>query len=160
MNPTPPVLRRLFQIAALITTTGLAPAQANSACESAEFRAAAERLLAQVDARWQARDPAGMAALYHPQGQLRIQPGGVVADGQAGVARLFTQLFPTLSPEDDHLLSLLRVTPVGGLCALDTRAVVGSTKGAAAQRFQGFYLVDPTGAEPRILAVSAVRATP
>jgi hypothetical protein len=96
-----------------------------------------------------------MAALYHPQGQLRLQPGGAAADGQAGVERFFARLFPSLSADDDHVPSLRHVTAAGPLCALDTQAVIGSSKGSGAQRFQGFYLIDTSGTEPRIVAVSA-----
>lgn len=157
MHRIPSPLRQAALALSLLGAGALAPAHAAAPCDSAELRQAAERLLMKIDARWQARDAAGMAALYHPQGQFRLQPGGATADGQAGIERFFAQLFPHLAVEDDHVLSLHRVTPAGPLCALDTQALVGSGKGAAAQRFQGFYLVEPVGTELRIVAVSAAR---
>ena len=145
-------------LAALILAAGLQPALAGPACGSPEVEQAAQRLLASIDARWLARDAAGMAALYHPQGQLRLQPGVAVASERAGVERLFTQIFDSLGADDDHVLSLRKVSAVGSLCALDAQAVIGSKKAEKAQRFQGFYLVEPMDdGELRIVAVSAAR---
>ncbi|MBH9576996.1 hypothetical protein [Inhella proteolytica] len=144
-------------LAAMLLAAALQPALAAPACDSAEGRQAAERLLQRIDASWQARDAAGMAALYHPQGQLRLQPALASAAGRAEVEHFFTALFGSLGAEDDHVLSLRQLVSAGPYCALDAQALVGGANPATAQRFHGFYLVDPQGQDWRIVAVSAVR---
>ncbi len=118
----------------------------------------AEALAKRIDHFWSQRDAAGMASLYAQNASLAIEPDLGQANGRVVIQQLFTQIFATLEPGNEHHLTVSRVGSVAGFCTMDARAQVGvPAAGAAAQsQFSGFYLLKPVGSSWQIEAVRAV----
>lgn len=134
--------------------TAYAAATQAADCQLDQAQALAKR----IDLLWSQRDAAGMASLYAQNASLAIEPNLGRANGRAAVQQLFTEIFATLEPGNEHHLTVSRVESLAGFCTMDARAQVGlPAAGAAAQsQFVGFYLLKPVGSNWQIEAVRAV----
>lgn len=118
----------------------------------------AKELARNIDMFWLKRDAKGMASLYAGNATFAVEPGLGVATGRAEVQRFFEQTFATLPPNNEHLITISRVTPIGNLCAMDARATAGalSKNDANALKFSSVYLFKSEGKKLQIQAIRAV----
>lgn len=129
-----------------LLSTGLATAQA---CDEPATRA----LLQRIDAAWDSRDSAAMAALYVPDASLSINAGAVKAQGQEAVLKTFAALLGRLETGDVHRLTLRGLASAGPFCVADALADIGVP--GAQQRFAGTYVLAAGEGGWRIVAARA-----
>lgn len=158
---------------AAITTAGLLlalslnPAQASACADPAQLPQL-QRLADAIDARWNARDAAGLAGFYGREATLSLEPSAVRITGQAEVQRYFERSLGSLPPELRHVTQVQRAAELPeGLCLTDSavfleREAADGTRSRVAE-FRTYTLLRPQGQGWDVLAVRAValgRAAP
>lgn len=150
----------LSRLALLALALGAPLAQAAD-CESAAEAPRLQSLADAVDARWNARDAAGLSAHYGPEATLSLEPSALHLQGREAVQRYFEQSLGKLPPEMRHLTRVQRASALpGGLCLTDSQVLLQreAADGArsAVAEFRTYTLLRPRGEGWELLAVRAV----
>lgn len=95
-----------FAAAAMLLLSSTAFAQPPSPADAEELMQVAR----DADARWNARDAEGMAALYDEQASMRFHGRDVAIESRAAVREYFTASFAQLEPGLVHRSDVLQLT--------------------------------------------------
>lgn len=156
-----------LRVAALVLALGLPSAQASVCADPAQLPQL-QSLADVIDARWNARDAAGLASLYGPEATLSLEPAAVRLSGRPEVQRYFERSLGSVPPELRHVTQVQRASELPeGLCLTDSavfleREAADGTRSRAAE-FRTYTLLRPQGQGWDVLAVRAValgRAAP
>jgi ketosteroid isomerase-like protein len=153
-----PAFRRSPFALVLLLCASLAQA---ADCESPAEAPRLQLLADAVDARWNARDAAGLSAHYGPEATLTLEPTALHLQGRLAVQRYFEQSLSKLPPEMRHLTRVQRATALpGGLCLTDSQVLLQreAADGARSQvaEFRTYTLLRPRDEGWELLAVRAV----
>ncbi|HEX8222262.1 MAG TPA: nuclear transport factor 2 family protein [Allosphingosinicella sp.] len=103
---------------ALPILLALAASAAAAAPPAPADRAALERLAADNDAAWTARDWATITGQYADQGSLRVGPGEPIHAGRAAISRFFKAAFGRRGAGFRHVTRIDRIEMVTGDVAI------------------------------------------
>ena len=154
-------MKRLFthSLLALLVGATAAPALAAGDVTESELMRAATELGRQYDANYNGKNPAGMAALYAPDGVL-LSPSGSIVRGREALTTYYGDRFA--SGARSHAIKVVEVHVQGdggyGVAQFSVSAP-GANGGLheVAGRIVAIYQRDPDGWHMRLLEASVVQ---
>ncbi|MFO1252527.1 MAG: nuclear transport factor 2 family protein [Inhella sp.] len=157
-----PPITLMFRAARPAAALALAlPSAHASVCADPAQLPQLQSLADAIDARWNARDAAGLAGFYGPRATLSLEPSAVRLSGRAEVQRYFERSLGGLLPELRHVTQVQRASELPeGLCLTDSavfleREAADGTRSRVAE-FRTYTLLRAQGSGWDVLAVRAV----